>query len=162
MKLPTITGLAVVVLVLATLSAPALAETRIATLNGFEETPAISTAGVGHFRATISSDETTITYELTYSGLEGGAVSAAHIHLGQVGVAGGVSAFLCGGGNKPACPASGSVAGTIVAADIIGPAGQGIASGELAEAIRAMRFGKTYVNVHTATYSGGEIRGQIK
>jgi len=162
MELPTITGLVVTVFLLATLSAPVLADTRTAALNGFEETPAISTAGVGQFKATISNDGTSIAYELSYSGIEGGAVSAAHIHLGQVGVAGGVMAFLCGGGNKPACSASGPVAGTIIAADILGPAGQGIAAGEFAEAIRAIRFGKTYVNVHTAAFPGGEIRGQIK
>lgn len=163
MQLFTITRLMAAVLVLATLSAPALAETRIAALNGFQEIPAIaSRTSVGQFRATISDDETAITYELTYPLLEGGAVSAAHIHLGQEGVAGGIIAFLCGGGNKPACPDSNVVSGTIVATDILGPAAQGIAPGEFAEALRAIRFGKTYVNVHTVTYLGGEIRGQIK
>lgn len=161
MQRPTITGLAVIVLLLAALSVPGLAETRLSTLNGFQEVPAIATAGVGQFKVTISADETTIAYELSYSGLEGGAVSAAHIHLGQLGVNGGVIAFLCGG-SKPACPASGPVTGTIVAADIVGPAGQGIAAGDLAKAIRAIRVGKAYANVHTATYGSGEIRGQIK
>ena len=72
-------------------------------------------------------------------------------------------AFLCGGGGKPACPATGgTVTGAIRAADGIGPAGQGIAAGEFAELVRAMRAGKTYANVHTSpTYAGGEIRGQI-
>jgi hypothetical protein len=133
-----------------------------ADLEGFQEVPAISTAGEGKFRAKISKDESMIEFELSYSDLEGGAVLFAHIHLGQVGVNGGVAAFLCGGGDKPACPSSGTVTGTIVAADIIGPAGQGIAPGELSEVIHAMRAGKTYVNVHTTTFSGGEVRGQIK
>ena len=143
------------------LSAPALAGHK-ASLDGFNEVPAISTTGEGKFKAQISNDETTIEYELSYSGLEGGATLAAHIHLGQSDVNGGVMAFLCGGGGKPACPASGTVTGTIVAADIIGPAGQGIAVGELDEVIEAIRAGKAYANVHTATYPGGEIRGQLK
>jgi hypothetical protein len=70
--------------------------------------------------------------------------------------------FLCGGGGKPACPSSGKVTGIVVAADIIGPAAQGVSPGQLAEAIRAMRAKAAYANVHTTTYPTGEIRGQIR
>jgi len=132
-----------------------------ANLKGFNEVPAISTTGSGEFRGKISQDETSIEYELSYSGLEGTA-TAAHIHLGQKDVNGGIIAFLCGGGGKPACPASGTVTGTIMAADIIGPAGQGISAGEFAEALKAIRSGVTYANVHSSMVPGGEIRGQIK
>lgn len=133
-----------------------------ARLRGFEETPAVSTAASGRFRGEITGGGTVIEFELSYSGLEANALFA-HIHFGQRGVAGGVSAFLCGGGGKPACPTlSGTVTGTIVAADVIGPAGQGIAAGELAELVRAIRAGVTYANVHSTKFPGGEIRGQIK
>jgi CHRD domain len=134
-----------------------------ADLRGFEEVPAVSSTGTGEFLARIANDESAIEYTLTYQNLEGTTTAAAHIHLGQYSVNGGVSAFLCGGGGKPACPpVSGSVSGTIVAADVIGPAGQGIAAGELDELIAAMRQGVTYANVHTDKHPGGEIRGQIK
>jgi hypothetical protein len=70
--------------------------------------------------------------------------------------------FLCGGGGKPACPnGPATVTGTVNASDIIGPAGQGVAAGEFEEAIRAMRTGAAYANVHTMVYPSGEIRGQI-
>ena len=132
-----------------------------AKLTGFQETPAISTTGNGRFTAKLSADETSLTFSLTYSGLSGGDAAAAHIHLGQKGVAGGVSVFLCGGA-KPACPGtSGTVTGTRSTADVIGPSGQGIAAGEFAELVAAMRAGVTYVNVHNAMFPGGEIRGQI-
>lgn len=130
-------------------------------LEGLQENPDISTTGNGTFDARIDDDAQTITYELSYSALEGGAVSQAHIHLGKRAVNGGISAFLCGGGDKPACPAAGTVSGEIDAADVIGPAGQGIAAGEFAELVAAIRAGHTYTNVHTATWPGGEIRGQI-
>jgi hypothetical protein len=134
-----------------------------ANLSGFEEVPAVSSTGTGELVARIAHDESAIEYILTYRNLEGTTTAAAHIHLGQRSVNGGVSAFLCGGGGKPACPAvSGSVTGTILAADVIGPAGQGIAAGELDELIAAMRQGVTYANVHTDKHPGGEIRGQIK
>jgi hypothetical protein len=132
-----------------------------ARLTSFQELPlTLSTSGRGRFSAELENGA--LSYRLTYSGLEGGDALFAHIHLGQRAVAGGVIAFLCGGGGKPDCPATaGTVTGTIVAADVIGPAGQGIAPGEFAELVRAMRAGAAYANVHTPTYPMGEIRGQI-
>ena len=54
--------------------------------------------------------------------------------------------FLCGG-PLPACPnGAGTVTGTVTAANIIGPAGQGVAPGEFQEAIAAMRDGAAYAN----------------
>jgi len=135
-----------------------------ANLTGFQEVPAVSSFGSGSFTAMIDTDAQTITYELSYGGLNSTAM-AAHIHLGQRGANGGVAAFLCGGGDKPACPAgtggTETVSGVIDAADVIGPSGQGIAPGEFDELVRAIRAGVTYANVHTMTQPGGEIRGQI-
>jgi hypothetical protein len=135
-------------------------------LSGYQENPDVSTGATGSFEATIDDDAQTITYELTYSGIEGGTASAAHIHFGKRAVNGGVSAFLCSGGDKPACPATaGTVTGVIDAADVIGPVGQGIGAGEFDELVAAMRAGNTYVNVHstggTPAWPGGEIRAQI-
>lgn len=134
-----------------------------ADLEGFEEVPAISSTGTGELRVRIARDDSSFDFELNYEGLEGATTTAAHIHLGQRSVIGGVSVFLCGGGGRPPCtPTSGTFTGTVTAANVIGPAGQGIAAGELAELLRAMREGATYVNVHTDKHPGGEIRGQIK
>ncbi len=134
-----------------------------AKLIGYNEVPSISTVAKGEFRAKINKDNNTIEYTLTYERIEGVAAQAAHIHLGQRHTNGGVAAFLCGGGDKPPCPPTGgTVQGTIDAADVIGPAAQGIAPGQLDELVRAMRAGATYTNVHSTTYPGGEIRGQIR
>jgi hypothetical protein len=131
-----------------------------ARLNGFQEVPSYSTTGRGSFRAQVDATETMISYELEYSDLEGTA-TAAHVHLGQPGVNGGIIAFLCGGGSKGPCPTSGTFMDTLVATDVIGPDAQGIDVEELDELIRAMRSGATYVNVHTDLVTSGEIRGQI-
>lgn len=139
-----------------------------ARLSGYEETPAtISTKGTGEFEARLNESETQLTYELEYSGLEG-TVTMAHVHFGAPGLSGGVIFWLCttpavsAPSGTPTCPSpGGKVTGTITAAQIVGPAGQGIAPGEFAEAIRAMRAGATYVNVHSSLYPGGEIRGQV-
>lgn len=55
-----------------------------------------------------------------------------------------------------ACPASpGVITGTIRAADVIGPAAQGIAPGEFTELLAAVRADTTYVNVHSDLYPVG-------
>jgi hypothetical protein len=137
------------------------------TLTGYQEAASvpISTTGTGSFEASLNSDGDEITYTLTYSDLEGvangGVVTQAHIHFGQRAINGGVIAFLCGG-PKPACPASpATVTGTIAAADILGPTTQGIEPGSFAEAVRALRAGMVYANVHTTRWPSGEVRGQV-
>src|SRR5262252_2601714 len=83
-----------------------------ARLIGPEETPlSISTTGHGRITLHINSLTEAIEYELSYDGLQGvaptvpgGIVLFAHIHFGQRRTTGGVSAFLCGGGSKGACP----------------------------------------------------------
>ena len=134
-----------------------------ASLDSYHETSlSLSTSGTGSFQARLNHDGDQLTYELQYSGLEGGNVLFAHVHLGQIGTTGGVMFFLCGGGGRPACPnPPATVTGTVTASDVIGPSGQGVAPGEFQEAIEAMRDGAAYANVHTTVYPSGEIRGQI-
>jgi hypothetical protein len=142
-----------------------------ANLDGYQEvvggpgagsTGSVSTIASGRFEAKVKNG--VIEYTLTYSNMEGGTVTQAHIHFAQRHVGGGIIAFLCGGGDKPPCPTpSGTVTGVIDPADIIGPADQGIEPGSFMEAVRAMRAGATYANVHsTPRFPEGEIRGQIR
>ena len=157
------------------LSLPAVADDdrnrthRVSTrLQSYQEVPAVSSTASGSFRATIDDKAGTIGYKLSYTGLTGD-VRQAHIHFGQHSVNGGISVFLCQTaanadptGLAPQCPQSGSVEGLLQAANTIGPGGQGIAAGEFAELIKAIRAGVAYVNVHTSVFAGGEIRGQFR
>jgi hypothetical protein len=132
----------------------------VASLNGYLEVPSISTTARGTFRAEIKGN--TIRYRLTFRDL-GSDSLFAHIHFARPDVNGGIGAFLCGGGDKPTCPLrGGTVTGVIDPADVVGPATQGIAAGEFAELVRAMRNGATYANVHSVTFPSGEIRGNIR
>ena len=145
----------------------------LATLTGYEEVPAVSTVGKGQFLARISSDESSIQWALTYNDLEA-PIQQSHIHIGNTGVNGGISVFLCTNlGNGPAgvqtCPpAPATISGTINA-DQVSPSipataaarTQGLDTGEIKELIKAMRAGSTYVNIHTVTWPGGEVRKQI-
>jgi hypothetical protein len=128
-------------------------------LSGYQEVPPISTTGAGTFTASLVGGDT-IQYELTYSGTEG-TPSAAHIHFGTPGVNGGIVAFLCGGGGKPACPPSGTVSGTIVAADVLALPTQGIEAGDLDALIAAIVNKAAYANVHSNIYPSGEMRGKL-
>jgi hypothetical protein len=89
--------------------------------------------------------------------------ASAHIHLGRPGITGGIVIHFCGTGGTAPCPASpGFVSGVVTAANVVAVAAQGIAAGDLAKVIRAMRKGDAYVNVHTGVFPGGEIRGPIE
>lgn len=133
-----------------------------AVLLGVHETPSVSTPAVGRFRAVIDEDSGVVNFTLTYEGLSGSA-TASHLHFGERHVAGGVMMWICGGGGQQPCPTgtAAEITGTISAANVTGPANQGIAAGEFAEALDAIRAGASYVNVHTATFPAGEIRGQV-
>jgi hypothetical protein len=137
-----------------------------ADLEGFQEVPAISTVASGRFRAVVDTKANTITWKLSYDGLEG-AVQQSHVHFGQMSVNGGISFFLCSNlGNGPAgtqaCPVGpAELTGVITPDLVIGPAGNGIEPGAMAEIVAAIRNGTAYANVHSAKWPGGEIRGQL-
>ena len=137
-----------------------------ADLSGYNEVPTLSSPATADFNAKISRDETMIEYELTYSGFPTN-VTQAHLHLGRRAVAGGVMVFICSNlGNGPAgtptCPVTaGTVTGTWTAASVVGPTAQGIAPGEFAEVVQAIRAGAAYANVHTVAFPAGEIRDQV-
>jgi hypothetical protein len=141
-----------------------------AWLTGYSEVAGVSTTGRGTFRAEIDEASGVISYTLKYSGLTG-AVTQSHLHFGQHHTSGGISVWLCQTTGTPApAPAAGAmpvpmcaeeVSGQFVAANVIGPAGQGIAAGEFAELLAAIKAGIVYANVHSNLFPAGEIRGQV-
>src|SRR5438552_3009027 len=164
MKTKNIGIWAIAALAVSLLAAPAAhsqTERFSATLSGAQEVPPINTAGTGDFQMTIQPGM--ITFSLTFSGLSSN-LAVSHLHFAPSKVAGGVMIFLCGGGGQPACPAatSGTITGTITAANVTGPGGQGIAAGDLDSALAALREDLSYANMHTTIFPGGEIRGQVR
>jgi hypothetical protein len=165
-----LTSVSVTALALLGVAGSAFADDGHSTrLKGYEEVPAVSSTGTGRFKAKIDKASNTLHYEISYSGLEG-EVRQSHIHIGQRGVNGGITLWLCQTAANPSptpattpvCPQSGTVSGVLSAADVIGPAGQGVAAGEFAEVLAAIRAGAAYVNVHSSKHAGGEIRGQLR
>ncbi|MCI0582366.1 MAG: CHRD domain-containing protein [Chloroflexi bacterium] len=123
-------------------------DAHFVALDGAQEVPAVTTAATGSGWVVISTDGSTITYYVEYSGLSG-AAAAAHIHLGEAGANGGVL--------LPLSVSASPMLGTLTSADLT-PTGSVT---DFAGAVAAIEAGSTYVNIHTAANPGGEIRGQI-
>jgi hypothetical protein len=131
-----------------------------AELRGRNEVPLTLSAGRGTLALTVNDVDTSVHFVLRYSGLLT-TVAASHIHVGQPGANGGVTVFFCGGGGRPACPQEGTVEGDFTANDVLTLPTQQLELHNLEKLLKAIRAGQTYVNVHTATSPGGEIRGPI-
>jgi hypothetical protein len=108
-----------------------------AQLSGGSEVPSNPTTGSGTFVAVFDDSTNTLTYTLTYQGLTG-PITASHVHMAPAGVNGPVIVTI---GALPS-PMSGSAVLT-------------------APQAAALMTGGLYVNVHTAIFPGGEIRGQL-
>ena len=140
----------------------------VATLTGYQVTPAVSTDAVGTFRGTLSLSATSaeIRYTLRYSNLAiPHSTTAIHIHFAQENVNGGILIYLCdnaAGGGVPTCPTNGRLTGTITPADLQTVNNQNVAFDDFDKFLRAMFAGKLYIDVHTTRVPSGEIRGQIK
>jgi hypothetical protein len=145
-------------------TASATEEYFAAKLRGGNETPlTLGSAGSGIWGGVLDAAETSLQFQLHYSGLEGGAVAAAHIHLGREATTGGIVIHLCGtGGTAPCPPSPGVISGVLTAANVVAVATQGVAAGDFARVVQALRRGDAYVNVHTATFQAGEVRGQVQ
>jgi hypothetical protein len=141
-----------------------------ARLRGYEEVPSISTPGHGFLLLTLNEAETQLDFSLVYFNLES-TVTQSHIHVGQTSVNGGIVLFFCTNLAPPAgvpapqacpnAPGLNFVVGSLTALNVVTQSGQGIAAGEFSEVVRAIKAGVTYGNVHSVTFPGGEIRGQI-
>lgn len=132
---------------------------------------AVSTTASGTFEATLNKSGDIIDYVLSYKDLVA-AVTQAHIHFGQRHTVGGIVIWLCQTAGTqapvavravtPTCPQEGTVKGTITKDQVLAQTTQGIVAGDLEQIIRAIRAGAAYANVHSATFTPGEIRGQIQ
>ena len=111
-----------------------------ATLTGATEVPGPGDAdGKGTAELRVNPGQGSVCYSVTYSGID--APSAAHIHTGAAGVAGGVVVPLKVG-------AGGAI--------------EGCAGVTREQAMALIQSPETfYGNLHNAAFPGGAIRGQL-
>jgi len=105
-------------------------------LTGAEEVPPVSATGSGSGTIRVNSDGT-VSGSVTTTGVQG---TMAHIHQGAKGQNGPVIIPLTKNGDTY---------------DV--PAGAKLNDAQM----KAFKDGGLYVNVHTATHKGGEVRGQL-
>lgn len=132
----------------------ALYQNKTIAMSGAQEVPAVPTAASGTIDAEYSKLTKTLFYTVYWNNLTG-PVAAMHIHgLADPGSNAGIVQNIITASNGITTPnatrfgTSGSFAASMYV--------DGVAIKE--EDVLA---GKFYINIHTATYPGGEIRGQI-
>jgi hypothetical protein len=122
-----------------------------ATLTGLQEVPPNASLATGTGSFTLNPAQTQLTFNVSYSGL-GSAFLAAHFHNGAPGVNGPIVRGMTIGPDGPGGSPNGSFTGVWSSAD----------AQPLTPALVTQLFaGNIYFNVHTATFGGGEIRGQL-
>lgn len=112
-----------------------------ATLSGSQEVPPATTPATGMAEVQLNSNTNTLSWKVTYSGLTGPA-TAGHLH-----------------GPAPAGQNAGVVVPFSANLNAQPISGQANLSPEQAA---ALANGLWYVNIHTAQFPGGEIRGQLR
>ncbi len=145
-------------LAVAAASAPAKADFEAAaTLLGSSERPTPNNSpGIGYADVVYRAVADTLTYTVTFSGLTAPAL-VAHIHVGSIDQAGPVVLPFTHPG--PPSATSGTFSGTLMNSDIINSATTGLT--DIAQIAAQILAGNAYVNIHSSTYPGGEIRGQL-
>jgi hypothetical protein len=116
-----------------------------------------------------------IDYTLTYTGPFTSDVQQAHIHFGKSRDSGGIVVWLCQTTAKPApaqvamitptCPTpnpTATVTGTITLDNVLAVPGQNVTAKDFDAITDAITSHTAYANIHTATFPGGEIRGQVR
>jgi hypothetical protein len=144
---------------IAVVTTPAQAQTieLTATLTGANETPAPGIASGSYGTATVTVDlaTQTINWVIDVWNMPSG-VNNAHFHVGGPGLAGPTVVNV-------AFPANISndfrLTGSATSANLMVRADQGIRSWE--DFLQSLVGGQTYLNIHSANFPGGEIRGQV-
>lgn len=128
-----------------------------AELRGSNEVPANTSAATG--RGTVTLTGNALTYQVDVANLSSRPVGA-HIHVGPAGANGGVvlNFFTGGAASIPDIRTGTLVASTAIDLSAATVAGLSISGDSLR---RLITTGNAYVNVHTQTFPGGEVRAQL-
>lgn len=117
-------------------------------LTGDEEVPPVDTTATGVASISLKLDVSEVTVNGSFRGLSSTLMetsgSAAHVHEGALGVAGGILF------NVTVAPEPGDLSGTMAIAHTLTP-----------DELTSYQSGLLYLNVHTEDNPTGEIRGQM-
>lgn len=136
--------------------APAYAQTvrLTAVLSGGNETPVVITGAAGSAEVFVNLATRNVSYEVKVFNIPT-TTTAGHFHVGGPGVAGPVVVDL----TPPSVGDDFVLKGTATATSLRARPDQGIRNWD--DFIQSLVGGQVYVNIHTTTNGGGEIRGQL-
>ncbi len=132
---------------------PAPAYSFAATLSGAQNVPAVMSDGSGTFSIDFPAALDSATYTLKVNGLSAD-VTAIHMHCALSGANGMPAVNVMVGRNITISNDD------IRPIDATNPA-CGMAINNIASLLEAVRQHRIYVNVHTANFPAGEVRGQV-
>jgi hypothetical protein len=144
-----------------------------ANLTGTQEVPPNTSAAAGTATLNINEDRTQINFTLNVSTALSGDIREAHIHISPPGVNGPIVLDFCTTNRvtppanvptPPTCPPPPfTLTGTLTEDNLrdITQNIQGVGVNSFADAVTQILNGNSYANVHTTTFPGGEIRGQL-
>ncbi len=160
-----------ILLLPALLAATALGQAQVftfgATLSGPAEAPPNASPAAGIALVAYDVAAQTLKVDVTFFGLTG-PTTAAHIHGATVNPFSGTAGVAVSPGTFPGFPAGVTTGIYSHVFDLtqnatytgaFRTANGGTAAGAEAGLFAAMQSGKTYVNIHTTAFPGGEIRG---
>ena len=164
--MPRLTSaLVAVALALFTGAARADLLTFAGTMSGSEEVPPSASPATGSALLTLDTSGDVLTVDVTWSGLIGGPAAAAHIHCCTLpGTSVNVAIAF------PGFPAAQSgtyqhvfdlTVPNIYTSSFLTNFGGGTAAGAEAALVAGLEAGQAYVNIHNATFPGGEIRSFV-
>jgi hypothetical protein len=125
-----------------------------ATLSGASETPGVLTGAAGSAEVFVNLGQRTVTYEIEIFNMPT-VTTAGHFHVGGPGLAGPVVVDL----TPPGVTDDFSLRGEALPSSLRARPDQGIRTWD--DFIQALAGGQIYVNIHSTTNPGGEIRGQL-
>lgn len=125
-----------------------------AILSGSNETPSVLTGGAGSAEVFVNLGRRTVTYEVEIFNMPT-VTTGGHFHVGGPGLAGPVVVDLA----PPRVTDDFTLRGEAEASALRPRPDQGIHTWD--DFIQALVGGQIYVNIHSTTNGGGEIRGQL-
>ena len=128
-------------------------------LTGDQQVPAVNTLAFGFAEVQLGEDNNTLSFEVVVCNIAN--VIASHIHVGAAGTNGPVVLPFFGS-STPFNSTRGCdtlAEGTRTSANLVLRPEAGINT--WTDFINALIAGNSYVNVHTTSHTGGEIRGQL-
>ncbi len=130
-----------------------------ATLAGSSVVPAVTTTNTGSVTFSSVPGDSILKFELSVGNMAG--ITQAHLHTAAAGANGNVLAWLLPVNGNSAQAGSVALSGVISVGDIAPSWIRGTPRLSLDSIKTLITAGRVYVDLHSTTFTNGELRGQV-